>query len=130
MRKTKEDYIKYRISKSDEVFEDARILASSQRWNSCVNRLYYSAFYLVSALLYKMDIKADTHNGIKTQFFQHFVKTNHINKDFAKLYSHLFDWRQESDYADFIEFDQKTTEPLIEKVYELNCTIKELIKAE
>ncbi len=52
MKGNKEDYIKYRISKSDEVFEDALLLLENKRWNSAVNRLYYSSFHLANALLY------------------------------------------------------------------------------
>ncbi|NJM15176.1 MAG: HEPN domain-containing protein [Bacteroidales bacterium] len=50
---SKAEYINYRVSKSKETYEDALILAEKGRWNSCVNRLYYSAYYLVSALLYQ-----------------------------------------------------------------------------
>jgi uncharacterized protein (UPF0332 family) len=103
MSGTKEDYIDYRIKKSKEVFEDAQLLANNKRWKSSVNRLYYSSFYLVNALLYKHEIKAETHNGVKTQFNLHFIKTSKVDLKFGKLYSNLFSWRQESDYADFID---------------------------
>ncbi len=127
MAASKEDYIRYRIKKSDEVFEDAKLLAKNGRWNSCVNRLYYSAFYLVSALLFQKGIKAETHNGVKTQFFQHFVKTGRTQLKFGKLYSHLFDWRQETDYGDFVEFEEETVEPLLNQVRELNSEVHHLI---
>jgi uncharacterized protein (UPF0332 family) len=123
----KEDYIRYRISKSDETYSDAILLANNNRWGSCINRLYYSTFYLVSALLYKNSIKAETHNGIKTQFFLNFIKSGKMDKKSGKLYSHLFDWRQETDYADFIEFDEETVKPVIEDVKRLNEKIKNLI---
>ena len=116
----KEDYIEYRILKSIEDFDDAKLLANNQRWNSCVNRLYYSSFYLVTALLYKNNIKCETHNGAKTQFNFHYIKSAIVNVSYGKLYSSLFDWRQESDYADFIDFDEETVTPLIKQVEELN----------
>ena len=128
MSGTKQDYIDYRILKSNEVFEDAMLLADNNRWNSCVNRLYYSSFYLVSALLYKFDIKSETHNGTKTQFNLHFIKTGKLDFRYGKLYSNLFVWRQESDYADFVYFDNETVVPLIEQVRELNKLLSELVK--
>jgi len=128
MSGTKQDYIDYRILKSNEVFEDAMLLADNNRWNSCVNRLYYSSFYLVSALLYKFDIKSETHNGTKTQFNLHFIKTGKLDFRYGKLYSNLFVWRQESDYADFVDFDNETVVPLIEQVRELNKLLSELVK--
>ena len=128
MTGTKEDYINYRIQKSNETYEDAIILADKKRWNSCVNRLYYSSFYLTSALLFKNEIKADTHNGVKTQFFLHYIKSGLLPKEMGKLYSHLFDWRQETDYADFIEFNETQVKPMLESVIELNETLKRLLK--
>jgi uncharacterized protein len=124
---SKQDYIDYRVQKSTEIFEDARLLALNLRWNSCVNRLYYSTYYLVSALLYKYDIKAETHNGTKTQFNFHFIKTGKIEVEFGKLFSTLFDWRHETDYADFIDFDEDTVLPLIQQVNRLNQKLSELI---
>lgn len=105
MKETREDYINYRIAKSTEIFDDALLLANNHRWNSCINRLYYSSYYLASALLFKNDINAETQNGVKTQLFLNFVKDGRLSKVYGKLYSHLFDWRQETDYADFIDFD-------------------------
>lgn len=128
MNGTKEDYIEYRILKSKEIFEDAKLLANNQRWNSCMNRLYYSSYYLVSALLFKNDFKSETHNGTKTQFNFHYIKTGLIDISFGKLYSNLFEWRQESDYADFIDFDVETVLPLISQVEELNNLIEEIIR--
>jgi len=129
MKGTKEDYIKYRISKSDEALDDARLLLQNRRWNACVNRLYYSCFYLVSALLYQAEIKAETHKGARTGFFQHYIKTDILDKDLGKLYSNLFDWRHESDYADFIDFDEETVKPLLESALNFNNAIKTLIES-
>ncbi len=128
MKGSREDYIRYRILKSDEAFEDAKLLIANKRWNASVNRLYYSSFYLVSALLFQHKLSAQTHNGAKTNFFLHFVKTDKVSKDLGKLYSSLFDWRQESDYADFVDFDSETVSPILNKVQELNDLLKLLLK--
>jgi len=127
MTGTPEDYIAYRISKSEETFEDAKLLAENERWNSCVNRLYYSVYYLVSALLSKNGIKATTHNGVRQQFSLHFVKDGKASAEFGKLYSNLFRWRQESDYADFIDFDKETILPLISNVSDFIKSVKLLL---
>ena len=57
-----------------------------------------------------------------------YVKNGKMNKEMGKLYSHLFDWRQETDYADFVEFDRETIEPLLEEVKKLNITLKGLFE--
>ncbi len=45
------EYVKYRIESANKTFEAAKVLAENEFWNSAVNRLYYSIFYAVNALL-------------------------------------------------------------------------------
>ena len=128
MTGTKEDIIKYRIDKSLRTFEDAKVLAAANRWNNCMKLFYYSCFHLVSALLLKNSIKAETHKGVRTQFFNHFIKTGILPKEFSDFYSNLFDSRQEEDYEDFLNFDEETVMPLFAEVEEFNKKIIELLK--
>ncbi len=44
-----------------------------------------------------------------------FIKTGLFDRDYGKLFSDLFDWRQEGDYSDFVSFDKDLTLPLINK---------------
>lgn len=127
MKGTKADYIAYRIEKARQMLHDAEILISQERWNSAINRLYYAGFHAVNALLFSRDITARTHSGVKTKFFQEFIATGIINKAFGELFSDLQDWRQEGDYADFIDFEQETVEPLPQKVNDLIVCIEGLL---
>ena len=127
MKGTKEDHINYRIHKSQETFDEAKILAEGRKWNGCVNRLYYSCFTILTALLLKNNITAKTHKGVKIQLHNHFVKTGLISIDDGKLFSNLLEWRLEEDYEDFIDFDEETVIPLIKEVEEFNNKIIELI---
>ena len=127
MTDSKLEYINYRMERSVELFQDAKLLAKNHRWRSCVNRLYYSSFHLVNALLFQDDITVKSHDGLKTKFFQHYIKTNRIDPEFGKLYSQLIDWRQESDYSVYVDFDEEDVKPLIEKVEKLNYLLTELI---
>src|SRR5258708_29003903 len=106
MSEYKPDYIYYRLSKAKESFQDAMLLAENNSWNACINRLYYSCYYAVSALLLKQDVSTYTHSGLKTQFNLHFIKSGIIKKEFGKLYSDLVDWRQKGDYGDMFDFDK------------------------
>ncbi|MCF8308025.1 MAG: HEPN domain-containing protein [Bacteroidales bacterium] len=121
------DYVGYRIERSKELFQDAKILAEHKRWKSSVNRLYYSSFQLVSALLNKHGINPKTHNGLRVKFVQEYVKTNLIDTDLGKLFTKLFDWRQESDYTAFVDFKEDDVLPLIERVEQLNRVLINLI---
>jgi len=112
----RDDYIKYRFYRSRESFDEALILAENNKWNTVINRLYYSCFYSVIALLLKNNIEAQSHDGVRTQFGLHFIKTGIIDKEKGKLFSKLFDYRQKGDYGDLYDYDKEFTFPLIKKV--------------
>jgi|SRR5690554_4518719 uncharacterized protein (UPF0332 family) len=119
MTGSKTDLIRYRLSRSKDTFIDARILADKERWNSAINRLYYAAYYAVIALLLKYNLKPTTHNGAKTVFSEHFIKKEIIPKEFGKLYSQLFTWRQKGDYDDLYDFNKENVLPYFEPVQKL-----------
>lgn len=119
MTGSKDDLISYRLSRSKDTFDDAKILADKERWNSAINRLYYSAYYAVIAILLKYDFKPTTHNGAKSVFSEHFIKNGIIPKEFGKLYSQLFTWRQKGDYDDLFDFDKDKVIPYFEPVKRL-----------
>lgn len=114
----RDDYIKYRFHRAEESFDDALILAEKKRWNTVINRLYYSCFYAVIALLLKNDVETQTHDGARTQFGLHFIKTGKIDKAYGKLFTKLFDYRQKGDYGDLFDYDEDIVKPLIEQVKE------------
>ena len=109
------DLIAYRLQKAHETLENARILAKADRWNTCVNRLYYACFYAVSALLATKGLASSKHSGIRSLFNRNYVKTGIVSKDLATIYNDLFERRQESDYVDFVDFQKPQVEPWISK---------------
>ncbi|HAL80973.1 MAG TPA: hypothetical protein DCO83_01065 [Mucilaginibacter sp.] len=110
------DYINYRFQRATESFEEALILAENKRWNAVVNRLYYSCFYAVIALLLRNNIETQTHDGARIQFSLHFIKTGKIEPEYGKLFSKLFDFIQKGDYGDLYDYDEDLVAPLIDKV--------------
>jgi uncharacterized protein (UPF0332 family) len=127
MKGTKKDLIKYRLSRSWDTLDDAKILALNGKWNSSVNRLYYSVYYAVTALLLFSEINSNTHSGTKSLFSQEFVKKGIISKDFGKLYSQLFTWRQKGDYDDLFDFNEDKVVPYFEPVQKLIEKIEEIV---
>ena len=121
------EYINYRFRRAEEALEEALILAEKGKWNAVVNRLYYSCFYAVIALLLKNDIETHSHDGTRTQFSLYFVKTDKIDKKYGKLLTRLFDFRQKGDYGDLFVFDEKIAAPLIDQVKEFLTEIKKHI---
>ena len=128
MTGTKNDLIKYRIARAKDTYEDAQILADREKWNSTINRLYYSAYYAVMALLLDSDLKPSTHNGAKSNFSEYFIKTGKIDKEYGKMYSQLFTWRQKGDYDDLFDFNKDKVFPYFEPVDRLISMIEKIIE--
>ena len=126
-KSSKQEYIDYQINTAKETLQAARSLAKDGYWNSVINRLYYSCFYAIQALLFKYDISTRSHSGLKHRFSLHFVKSGKIDKNLAGVFIELSDFRQESDYADFIDFNEEETLPLIPRVENLIQRIEDLI---
>ena len=124
----KRELIKYRLNRAKNTLKTVELLIEYQviDGNSISNRLYYACFYAVLALLESKDIRVKSHKTIKSQFGLHFIQTGIIDAKYGKMYSNLFDLRQEADYADltmieisdsvfFVE-DSKDFIKIIEKI--------------
>jgi len=104
------------LSRARESLEEAKILAGSGHWNTCVSRLYYSCFYAASALLEFRGLSSSKHSGVRSLFNNNFAKTGMISKDVVAIYNDLFDRRQESDYGPFLSFEETDVKPWFEEV--------------
>ncbi len=127
MTGSKKELIRYRIARAKDTYDDALILADKEKWNSAINRLYYSAYYIVMALLLSADLKPTTHNGSKSNFSEYFIKKGILPKEYGKMYSQLFTWRQKGDYDDLFDFDRDKVLPYFEPVKRLIEIIEEKI---
>lgn len=75
---------------------------------------------------YRINTAKETLNAAN-QFTLHFIKTGLIDKKLAGVYVELFDYRQEADYADFVDFNKNKTLPLFTPVEELLQKIENLL---
>jgi uncharacterized protein (UPF0332 family) len=122
------DLVRYRIARAEEALQEAELMADSHHWNTCVNRLYYACFYIVSALLLRHGYTSSKHTGIRSLFNKHFVKTGLIDKENAIIYNDLFERRQESDYGDFFSFEQEDVLPWIDDAHRFVSAIAERLR--
>ena len=124
----KQDLVNYRLDKAKETFKEVAILVQNKLWNTAVNRLYYSCFYAIIALLVDKDIETLTHSGVRQMFGLHFIKTGIIDQDSGRFYTRIFDLRQTGDYDDFIDFDEQRVLELIEPANKLIAQIEAILR--
>ncbi len=127
MTGTKKELIKYRLERAKDTLDDANILAEKSKWNSTINRLYYAAYYAITALLLNSDFKATTHNGTKSLFSEHFIKNGIFPEEVGKTYSQLFTWRQKGDYTDLFDFTEEKVVPYFEPVERLIHLVEQAV---
>jgi uncharacterized protein (UPF0332 family) len=127
MNKSKEETIRFRLDKSDEVMREAKALVAIKSWSGTVSRLYYSAFHVVSALMLDRDIRIKAHSGAKAMSELHFIKTGEVESKWSKFYTRLFENRNDSDYEDFAVFTADDVLPLVPQTEEFIDVIKRLI---
>ncbi|HUT45530.1 MAG TPA: HEPN domain-containing protein [Sedimentisphaerales bacterium] len=128
MTESNGELVSYRLQRARETLADARILADAGRWNPCVNRLYYACFYAVSALLIQEGLSSTKHTGLRSLFNRHFVKTNKVPKDKARIFNDLFERRQEGDYVDFVSFEESQVLPWLPEAEAFVQNLADLIE--
>ncbi len=122
-----EELIRYRKEKSRETLEDAHILFQAGRLFSALNRIYYALFYEVMALLLTKDLSSARHTGIRALFNEHFVKTGKVSVELGRFFSRMYDFRQKSDYGDFVTIQPEKVVEWLEQAEEFIKVIDEVI---
>jgi uncharacterized protein (UPF0332 family) len=68
---------------------------------------------VVSALLRQQGLSSSKHTGIRGLFNRPYVRTGKVPRELVQIYNDLFERRQESDYPDFIDFEESQVRPWI-----------------
>lgn len=106
----------HRLARAREAMAEADLLASANRWNGALNRLYYAAFYAARALLALKRIDSSRHSGVIALFQEHFVKTDAVPAGTARALAQAFSRRQRSDYGDFADAEASEVQLLRDAV--------------
>lgn len=119
--------VQYRIEKARKTYRQAVDSIPLGYWEMTANRLYYAAYYAVSALLLNNGLSVQTHHGIIQMLGLHFIKTGLIDKSYGSLYGKLFTMRQTGDYGDLFDLLESDVLPLVEPTNELIDVIEDII---
>ncbi len=128
-----QELIAYRRSKAKETLQDGNILMEAKRFSSAVNRIYYALFYAaaaVTALLLTKGLSSAKHGGVMALFNEHFVKTGKIPVESGRFYSRMFEFRQKSDYGDFVTFEETKVKEWLAQAEQFMATIEDAVDRE
>ena len=90
--------MRLQLEKAHANFNQIPILREAGFWDNIANRLYYSLFHAVSALLIHDGYSVNSHRGAVGIFGQHYVTTGIFSIEEGKHYSRLQGLREKADY--------------------------------
>ena len=94
------------MDKSNEANESATVLLERRQYAGCINRLYYAAFYALSAALAKRGLSYGKHAAVRASMHRDFVKIGLLSAEAGMIYNRLFEWRQKADYEVLLKVDE------------------------
>lgn len=119
--------VQYWWSKAQDSLSSARREFKANELSFAMNRVYYAAFYAVSAALLERDTSFKKHSGVRSAFHREFIKSGTLNTEWSKFYDRLFEDRQESDYIALTTFDHTYVENQINQCAEFHKHMRALI---
>ena len=116
------------LKKATETFEEIEILFNAKKWSGAANRLYYSVFHAISALLIYNKHQVYSHHGSHAIFHKYFIKTGILPEEYGLLYNRLQTMREEGDYNCAYDVTEEELLEQIEPARQLLIEIKHLTK--
>ncbi len=124
---------RYRKERAYERLDAAEVLLSQGFYNDAISRAYYAIYAISRAILILYDIRASTHEGVKTMLLKELIREARLlPEDFAKKFSILKTLREDVDYEDFVRYSREDAEEALgiarEFVEKIASTIDGIIK--
>jgi uncharacterized protein len=104
-----------------EIHEDAL--------HTVTNRIYYAAFYAVSALLLERGLSFKKHTGVRAALHKNFIQTGEIDREWGRFYERIFEKRNEGDYLPFVFLNREETKIDLHACSEFLEVIRGLLKS-
>jgi uncharacterized protein (UPF0332 family) len=123
------ELVRYWWEKAERSLASAEYEYTMEAYDFAINRLYYSAFYAVSAWLIEKRHNFKKHSGARGLFHQEMIKTGVLPKKWAKFYDRLFEDRTDSDYVPMTEFEASYVQIQIKECREFLEELQPLIEA-
>jgi len=92
---------RYRLSQAKNCLDVAKVNIDSGFYKDAINRLYYSVFHSMRAVLALCSFDSKKHKGVISEFQKQYIKTGIFLKDFTDIIKKSFQIKNNSDYEDF-----------------------------
>ena len=125
----KRELAMYRLSQAEESLAEAQYLFDGEKsTRSVINRVYYSMFYSILALLIFEPYSSSKHSGVLAYFNQHFIKTGLLSEDLGRAVNKAFDLRQRADYREQIVIARDQVAPFLDEARRFLNAAKDHLK--
>jgi len=119
--------VRYWWSKAEESLTSAEREMKAGSLGFAMNRIYYAAFYAVSAALLERQSSSKKHSGVRSAFHREFIKNGLLDPQWGRFYNELFEDRQEGDYVALIEFELDYVQDQLIRCREFLTQLRSLI---
>ncbi len=123
------DIVRHWWMKAEESLASAKRECSAGSYSFSVNRLYYSCFYAVSAILLERKFSFRKHVAVRSTLHKEFIRTGVLDTVWGKLYDQLFEDRQMGDYLPLKAFSREYVESQIERCAEFLNVVRPLVQS-
>lgn len=125
----RKEVVRYRLEKAQRTYNEAITNIQYGYVEIVANRLYYAAYYAVTAFLIANGISIRTHSGVRSMFGLHLIKTKRLESKFSPIFNTLFSLRMTGDYEDRRNLDmKKEVLPLVKPAQELIDKVSQLAR--
>jgi uncharacterized protein len=124
------DLMSYRINEAYEMIQDAELLLNNNSLRSSVNRIYYSLYYMISALAAKYEFETSNHKELIEWFVNNFAEVNEVDSVLGKQIKYAYKSRMKADNEAFIDIPVETVTGMYESALKFLEQIENYINTE
>lgn len=122
------DYTAAFVAKAHEALDTARLNSDNDHQTAAINRAYYAAFYAACAALYGSGEAPRSHKGVRTRFYERYVRSGRLDPATASILSVAEEARRNADYDAFSVFDRNAALDLITDVERFVEAVETLLR--
>jgi uncharacterized protein (UPF0332 family) len=120
--------INYRIEQAYESVREADALIEKELFRGAINRMYYSMFYILTALALKEGFNTSKHMQLIGWFQKNFIKEEELERKYGRIIKIAFENRTESDYDPFIKYVREDVIKMYDEMNDFLITLENYIR--